>query len=83
MTAYLQARIAISRTQGRGAVVAAGMDAIKVHSQFLSQSISPRVVLIAFAADFQESKGSSRVGVSTRSAKAAQRKREGAQWRAA
>jgi hypothetical protein len=60
------------------------MDAIKVHhSQFLLQSISPRVVLIALAANVQESKGSSWISVSTRSAKAAQRKGEGAQWRAA
>jgi hypothetical protein len=60
------------------------MDAIKVqfaHSQFQQYAL-PRVVLIAFAADFQESKGSSRVGVSTCSAKAAQRKGEGAPWRA-
>jgi hypothetical protein len=61
------------------------MDAIKVqfaHTQFQQHTILPRVVLIAFAADFQESKGSSRVGVSTRSAKAAQRKGEGAPLRA-
>jgi hypothetical protein len=45
-------------------------------------TILPRVVLIVFAADFQESKGSSRVGVSTRSAKAAQRKGEGDPLRA-
>ncbi len=85
LTPQLQARIAISRTQGRGAVVAAGMDAIKVqfgHTQFHLRSISPRVVLIVFAADFQESKGSSWIGVPPRSAEAAQRKGEGAQWRA-
>jgi hypothetical protein len=72
-----QAKIAISRTHGRGAVVAAGMDAVKVHLFNCPCRLGPG--LMPFAANFQESEGARWTRVSTCVIEAAKREREGSQ----